>query len=196
MAKRRKPAQVAASAKPAPVAASDSEPVFRLTYRQERFIDAYIDNGGNATRAYMTANPGVLHSSAGELGHRLLKNVEITAAIESRRTEIRESLAFNREKALRIYIGMVTATGADFARVLKDPENEDSYAGLGDKIHALEYAKASWKNGNEIKLVSKKAALDEIWEKLGLGKDTGSGNWFDGLESLAELVRGAKEKKR
>lgn len=190
MAKKRKTVQVAAT-KPAP----EPSPT-NLTYKQERFIDAYIDNGGNGTRAYLSAYPGVVVTTARTEAAKLLAKPCISEAVEERRADMRATINVTREKALRAYAGMAFCTLADFAAVLKDPENEDAYRGLGDKIHGLEYAKSSFKNGNEIKLVGKKAALDALWDKLGLGEEGGSGNWFDGLGELAEFVRATKGKKR
>ncbi len=37
-------------------------------------------------------------------------------------------------------------------------------------------------------------AINDVWEKLGLGEATRKGNWFDGLERLAELVRATEKK--
>jgi len=45
--------------------------------RERKFIEAYITNGGNATRAYLAINPNCKEKSARELGHRMLTKVDI-----------------------------------------------------------------------------------------------------------------------
>jgi len=50
----------------------------KRTIKERKFVNAYIKNGGNATEAYLVVNPKAKRSSAGELGYRMLKNVEIS----------------------------------------------------------------------------------------------------------------------
>lgn len=45
--------------------------------KDQKFIEAYIENGGNATRAYLAINPKCKETSARELGHRMLTKVDI-----------------------------------------------------------------------------------------------------------------------
>jgi len=165
-----------------------------LNRRQERFIDAYILNGGERVAAALDSGcPSAIADSWSRM------QLRVPAVIEAIRTEqqhLQRRLRFGREDALRMYIGMAKATLDDFRKVLINPENEKAYVGLGDKIHALKGAKKSYKNGNSIELVDKKAVIDGLWEKLGLGKEGSSGNWFDGLEQLVELVRATKERKQ
>jgi len=49
----------------------------KKTLREQKFIESYIENGGNTTRAYMTINPKCKETSARELGHRMLTKVDI-----------------------------------------------------------------------------------------------------------------------
>lgn len=188
---KRKPARVAASGNgldaPAPK-------LRELTYKEERFVDRYIRNGGWAGPAARDA--GWSMASAYEIGSRLLRRVEIIDAIAKERERLSKKLAFKREDALEIYVAMATARLGEFTNVLKNPESQKSYRGLGDKEYAIASAKSSAKHGNEIRLVDRKAVVDGLWEKLGLGKESSGGNWFDGLEQLAELVRATKERKQ
>ena len=57
-----------------------------MTEKQQRFIDAYIQNGGNATQAALHA--GFSERTAYSQGQRLLKNVEVRAAIDERLKEL------------------------------------------------------------------------------------------------------------
>ena len=49
----------------------------KKTLREQKFIESYIENGGNATRAYLAINPRCKETSARELGHRMLTKVDI-----------------------------------------------------------------------------------------------------------------------
>jgi len=50
----------------------------KRTLRERKFIKAYIENGGNATEAYMSLHPNCSKKSAGDLGYRMLKKVDIS----------------------------------------------------------------------------------------------------------------------
>lgn len=50
----------------------------KRTLRERKFIEAYIENNGNATKAYLIANPEVKKDSARELGSRMLTKVDIS----------------------------------------------------------------------------------------------------------------------
>jgi tetratricopeptide (TPR) repeat protein len=143
-----------------------------LTLKQEQFAEAYIDNGGNATEAYLSVYGGS-RTSAGELGHRLLKKVEISDAIETKREALRLALGISREKLLRIQVAMAIGAFDDFLEVFKDPGNEDSYRNLGDAKYAIKGVRVG-KFGNELILVDRQAALNELWKKLGYDKDSGA----------------------
>lgn len=69
----------------------------KLTKAQEVFIDEYL-LCLNATEAYSRAYPKATRESAGRAGHRLLKNVEISAEIDRRQAEYHMSV----NEALRL----------------------------------------------------------------------------------------------
>ena len=50
----------------------------KRTLRERKFIKAYIENGGNATQAYLVLHPEAKRETAGELGYRMLKKVDIS----------------------------------------------------------------------------------------------------------------------
>jgi len=50
----------------------------KRTLRERKFIDFYINNGGNATKAYLAISPNVKENSACELGSRMLRKVDIS----------------------------------------------------------------------------------------------------------------------
>ncbi len=185
-------------------AGATAEPVKErpLTWSQERFVEAYVENGGNATQAYRKAYPRSAPDSWDASGPRLLGNVRILRAIESFREADRQALAFDRRKALLIYVGMALARQSDFVKVMKDPMKRNNYAGLGILEYGLESAEKTVSDTEfgtnvktSIKLVNRKAAVDELWIKLGLGEEARKGNWFDGLDRIAELISGTERKK-
>ena len=50
----------------------------KRTLRVRKFIKAYIEKNGNATQAYMDLHPNCSKKSAGDLGYRMLKKVDIS----------------------------------------------------------------------------------------------------------------------
>ena len=60
-----------------------------LTPKQKAFADAYIANGGNATKAAITA--GYKEINAGQIGHENLKKLEISSYIAERQGNLEES---------------------------------------------------------------------------------------------------------
>lgn len=67
--------------------------------RRALFIEAFLSNGGNASQAAISA--GFSQKTAGSQGSRLLKNVEIQAEIDKRRTEIVAKMELSTEKTFR-----------------------------------------------------------------------------------------------
>ena len=49
----------------------------KRTLRERKFIEAYISNGGNGTKAYLAINNKANKNTAGVLGNRMLRNVKI-----------------------------------------------------------------------------------------------------------------------
>lgn len=50
----------------------------KRTLRERKFIKAYIENYGNATKAYMAISPEISEESAAVLGFRMLRKVNIS----------------------------------------------------------------------------------------------------------------------
>lgn len=50
----------------------------KRTVREKKFIKAYIENGGNATQAYLAINPNYKGNAADVLGSRMLGKVRIS----------------------------------------------------------------------------------------------------------------------
>jgi len=49
----------------------------KRTLRERKFIESYLNNNGNATKAYLTINSKVNKNTAGVLGNRMLRKVKI-----------------------------------------------------------------------------------------------------------------------
>lgn len=174
-------------ATPTPPAASPPT-AQRLTYKQEQFVHAYVANGGNGSDAIRTAYGGHIDNHlASVMAAENLAKPGIASYVEKWREEARAASRFTRDMAINILVGMATATQADFARVLERPSDEESYTGLGYKVHALKGANESYKNGNSITLVDKKAVIDDLWEKLGLDKDASDGDRISFLDRFARM---------
>lgn len=88
-----------------------------MTARQRAFIEAYA---GNATEAAKAA--GYSDRTAYSQGQRLLKNVEIAAAIQEREEQHRNELIMNREER------MITLT-----RIIRDNRQETR-----DRLRAID----------------------------------------------------------
>jgi len=52
----------------------------KRTLRERKFIDAYIENGGNATKAYLVINPNIKRENARQYGYRMLQKVDISVS--------------------------------------------------------------------------------------------------------------------
>jgi len=67
--------------------------------RRAVFVEAFLSNGGNALQAAISA--GFSEKTAGSQGSRLLKNVEVSTLINSRRTELVAKIELSTERTLR-----------------------------------------------------------------------------------------------
>lgn len=50
----------------------------KRTLREKRFINSYIENCGNATKAYLAISPDIKKDSAKELGYRMLNKLGLS----------------------------------------------------------------------------------------------------------------------
>lgn len=95
-----------------------------MTLKQEKFIKAYLCNGGNASAAYRTAynatnmKPNVIHNKASEL----LKKDEVRVSIEKLRSEITKASIASIEEVQSFY-----------TNILRDEDEE-----LKDRLKASE----------------------------------------------------------
>jgi len=93
-------------AKP-PARKGKSNPRIPATSRKELFVAAYLENGGNATQAAVTA--GYSEKTAYSAGGRLLKDVEVSTKLQQKHQETVEKLQISSEVALEHIWSMATA---------------------------------------------------------------------------------------
>lgn len=159
----------------------------KLSYEERKFVEAYCENGGNGTRAYLCGWPDAAVSTAGTESYRLLKNPQIQTAIEETRARWADAVNFKREKYFRIRVAQATATLDEFTEVMRNPYDKEAYARLGDLKFALEYAQEG-KNGNSIQLVNKEPALNELATVFGFNKPNDSRDWSPDEGSILSRV--------
>jgi phage terminase small subunit len=73
-----------------------------LTPRERLFVEAYVHNGGNTTRAYLVAAPHVKETTAGVEGWKLLKTPKVAAVLEKRRQQRFKELQMTGDEALAL----------------------------------------------------------------------------------------------
>jgi phage terminase small subunit len=181
-----------AKRKPALAAVEAAEGNKPLTWQEERFVEAYIENRGNGTQAGLAAGYG--RGGVRQQAAIMLTRPHIVNAIALEQERLRETLRFDREKALKILIGRATASLDDFTAVMLNHTNRESYNGLGCKRFAIKKVKQT-EHGVEFELFDGMAALNELWEKLGLGKESSASDWSDGLESVLKTIERLKSQK-
>lgn len=144
--------------------------------RKAAFIEAYITNGGNATEAAKTA--GYSPKTAGSQGQRLLKDVEVKAALAERR----ESLAEKHELTTDSVIAeLAKIVHADPRRLFREDgtllsvqewpdgiagavasvEVDELFEGQGSQRKFIGYTK-------KVKLWDKNSGIDKAMKHLGL----------------------------
>jgi len=79
-----------------------------LPLRREAFVRHYVANGGNATQAAISA--GYSPDTAYSQGGRLLKDVEVAAAIEKQRAAIRVRYDISDDRIQQELAGIAFAT--------------------------------------------------------------------------------------
>ena len=77
-----------------------------LNLKQQKFVEAYLANDGNALKSYGEAYDTQSYNSKGVNGHRLLKNNNVVAMIEQRRAEIIQASTIRIEAKRQALWGM------------------------------------------------------------------------------------------
>lgn len=166
MAKKPKPARVA-------------KPTETLTAPQKVFCLTYLENGFNATRAYMKAHPTVNYQVAQTEGWRNLRKPAIASWLRERMDLAWKPLAMSGDEALARIALMARADLRclfDEAGRLKPPHRWPEE--IAELVEAVE-----WEKG-KVRLASKSAALRTILEQTGKLKTLP-----DSIDALAEAIK-------
>lgn len=136
-----------------------------LTYRQRAFVNHYLANGGNASKAAEAAG----YAAPGQEGHRLLKNAEIQAEIAARTA----SLAMSADEALKRLADRARVSLVDFYDV-----DDDGHLVLNlqraretGKLKLLDGISCDARGNLILKLPDRTKALELIGRNLGLWVD-------------------------
>lgn len=91
-----------------------------------KFLEEYMINGFNATKAYLYAYPNVNENTAGVNGHKLLGTTKIKAEIERRQQELSKKKNIDREFIVNEFLEIIKSSkdqGVDGEGLLKDRTN-------------------------------------------------------------------------
>lgn len=155
------------------------EPEFKLNSRQSFFIRYYLDNGFNATRAYMKAYNSAYDTARTEAS-KLLANPSIQQIVKDRQDEMAERLKYTREKWLSTLVAMATSDVVELNELPRDEEGRIIHP--GDAVYGIG-CKAS----------DRKAALDELRDVLGFKNPTDTGIEESTARDLLSRIRGRKK---
>ena len=75
----------------------------KLTDRQQRFVEEYVANGGNGTRAYRLVYPNATLQSAMTLSSKLLRDVKVQECVREARKKFRMRVTPTYKKLLHEY---------------------------------------------------------------------------------------------
>ena len=73
----------------------------KLTLKQEKFVQEYLSNGGNATQAYEVAYPGtkMTKKQIGIEAFKKLQNPKISLVLKNYQEEVKETVLYTAEKS-------------------------------------------------------------------------------------------------
>lgn len=160
-----------------------------LTPKQSRFVQLYLEPGQkgyfNATQAAIGA--GYSEKTAGQIGERLLKKVEIQKVIGKAQSKTAEKSEITRERWLREMACIAFLDPLDIfeddgsVKLVKNiPENARRALGSFDVSEIFDAAEGDQKSAigllKKIKFHSKPEALRDMGKALGFLKDGGEIN--------------------
>jgi phage terminase small subunit len=146
-----------------------------LTGKQKMFVEAYLQNGGNATAAAVTA--GYSKATAYSQGGRLLKHVEVSTEIKRRSQHVvqqtQQAIAAVESATDRIVRERNRIAFADARRFFHPDGSPKGIHELSDDEAAVVAAWDVTDTGAKIKLVSKDASLAAL-ERINRMYDDGA----------------------
>lgn len=149
-----------------------------FTDKQQAFIEAYLTCGFNASEAARRAG----YAKPGQQGHRLLKNVEIAAAV-------RQGLADRAMSADEVLARLAEQARGTMDDFLDDAGDIDlTRARERGKLHLLK-SRSATKEGERIELYSAQAALELLAKHHGLLVDRTELTGKDGAPLFPDFER-------
>jgi len=151
----------------------------KLTEKEQNFIDAYLINGGNGTRAVMKAYPNVKDKrNAGAMARQILKRPKVKKAIEHIRRNLKilaEYQGVTPEKILNQYANIAFANllnvmswDDDSFHIKNSDELTDDEAAT---IFEVISSRSSTGFSVKVKQYNKMQALDSLVKLLGYADD-------------------------
>lgn len=149
-----------------------------LTDRQERFVAEYVKSS-NATQAAIAA--GYSQKTAGQVGHKLLKQAEISARLEQRTAKVMNSLDISVERVLKerarlaFFDPRKLLDNTGRPKPLQDLDDDTAMAIAGVEVKD-DYSKKDGEEGNvstvtKYKLADKDKSLTALEHHLGMRKE-------------------------
>lgn len=158
----------------------------KLNIRQEKFVSAYLKSG-NATQSAIEA--GYSERSAGQNGERMLRNVEIAAAIEAGRAKLTEKLELSPERVLR----RLSEWGFADPREMYDAQGQLLHPKfMPDHVAVAVSEIEQTAKGIKIKRVDPLGAMNTIAKVLGMVRDKLDVNVSGDLASKLDAARKRK----
>ena len=144
-------------------------------HRKKVFVEAYLNNGGNALKAAVEA--GFSEKTAGQAGYRMLKNVEVLNLIKQRRGALIEKMELTTERTLREIARLAYVDPRKFFHADGTPKHiqeldDDTAAALAGMEVTEEWTgtgEGRVQTGvtKKYKLADKNAALEKAMKHLG-----------------------------
>ena len=177
----------------------------KLTLKQERFAQAYVENGGNATDAYRSAydtddmKPETVNNEA----HKLLKHREIATRLDQLRADALRRHQITVDRILAEYSKLAFANMKSYMRVNADGLAEVDLSKLDDdqaaaiqelKVDRLrtigteDSEKQAYVERVTFKLADKRSALDSLSKCLGMFIDKHEVTGKDGERLIPETA--------
>jgi phage terminase small subunit len=153
-----------------------------LQPRQQRFVEEYLANGGNATQAAIAA--GYSEPTAKQQGSRLLTNADVAAAIDTGRAALTEQSGVSAERLIAELSAIAFGDLRDVVRwdddevELKSSEeiSDDAARALRELVATVEVVEGERGSRTtkrfHVRQHDKLRAIELLGKHLGLFKDT------------------------
>jgi phage terminase small subunit len=194
MATKRKPAPKTAPAKKVKAGTGKEA----AADRKARFVEAYIANGGNASKAALAA--GYSPATAGQQGSRLLKDVEIAQAVAARSKKVADRYELSTEMVVKSIVQEITFDparlyGAD-GQLLSIPDlPEDVRMALASVEFEQHGSPEAPVFVRKVKWAARQGAREQAMKHLGMFEADNKQRLLEGvsrdvLKEVAERLRG------